>query len=69
MATEGADYEEDQWYYEREDFKDVTPIEQDDGPFPVVKIDYTKACMYFVYNFKLHIAKKKNRYDDTQKTY
>lgn len=68
MATEEGDYEEDQWYYEREDFKDVTPIEQDDGPFPVVKIDYTKACMYFVYisNFTMQ---KKTRYDNTQKTY
>jgi len=42
MGTEGLNYD-DRWYYEREDFKDVTPIPQDDGPFPVVKIDYTEA--------------------------
>ena len=49
MGTEGLHYD-DRWYYEREDFKDVTPIPQDDGPFPVVKIDYTKACMYYFYH-------------------
>lgn len=46
MASDSSDDEVDNWvlYREREEWKDVTPIEQDDGPFPVVAIAYTDKC-------------------------
>jgi hypothetical protein len=33
-------------YLGSEDWKDIVPIPQDDGPSPVVPIAYTKRCMY-----------------------
>ena len=33
-------------YSEREMWKDVEPIEQDDGPNPIVAIAYSEKCKY-----------------------
>lgn len=33
-------------YAERSEWKDVTPLEQDDGDNPVVMIAYSDKCLY-----------------------
>lgn len=52
MSTESSDDEDNshdpKWtlFSQREEWKDVTPVPQDDGPHPVVAICYTKTCNY-----------------------
>lgn len=42
-------------YRDREDWKDVVPVLQDDGPDPVVAIDYSVKCKVYFNLFILFI--------------
>lgn len=42
-------------YAERDDFKDLTPIEQDEGPSPLAPINYSQKCE-FVYLSSDHLT-------------
>ena len=42
----GSPLDDEDWtlYRDRGEWKDVTPLEQDDGPDPIVKILYPERC-------------------------
>lgn len=53
--TESSDEssEESSWvlYRDREEWRDVVPVPQDDGPNPIVSIAYSLKCKLFIQFF------------------
>ncbi len=46
MSSSDSDEEDWTFYKDRDEWKDVTPIKQDDGPNPVVALAYSNKCKY-----------------------
>ena len=40
-------------YDQRQEWNDIEPVPQDDGPYPVVRIAYTEQCMLVLYHFEI----------------
>lgn len=64
MSDNGSDCFDEPWiaYREREEWKDISPVPQDDGPHPIVQIAYSDKCkndiIYYCYNLCKHAMRR-----------
>lgn len=51
-SSSDSDFEDFQFYRDRDNWKDVIPVSQNDGDHAVVRIAYSDECMSLLCNFK-----------------
>lgn len=58
MAGSSIDESENEWifYRDREEWKDVKPVPQDDGDVPIVAIAYSDRCELSLITTKRNIS-------------
>ena len=61
-----ASEEEYVFYCNRPEWKDVEPLPQDDGPYPVVRIAYTDKCEWFNQTYYMNDSKNMHLFFDLQ---
>ena len=48
-SSEDSFSEDFVFYRDREDWKDITPVPQDEGPHPIVRIAYSDRCKWIFF--------------------
>lgn len=63
MESSDESSEETSWvlYRDREEWRDVVPVPQDDGPNPIVSIAYSEKCKYFIYFMECILCSNNNK--------